>query len=205
MEQRRCCTSAGRKYSRYLALSEYNEAVNQWVSHFAAHIAIKHSLSLWGSLPAAVRRCQWCHFTRLRNNVSTFSGTVTVLAAHDTSHVRTLFSHFHRPCDLWDRGQDNAKSTANVLLPHLSKNITDATKLFSFCAADADKVWINWVVESMYGQAGFVLETVTHRRSPRSWRTPWLSKACSSSPSPGRGRGRRSRGRGRGGAEREGN
>lgn len=28
---------------------------------------------------------------------------------------------------------------------------------------------------------------ITHRRSPHSWRTPWPSKACSSSPSPEKG------------------
>lgn len=40
--------------------------------------------------------------------------------------------------------------------------------------------------DNVWGQIGLELEKITHRKSPHSWHTPWLSIACSSSPSPER-------------------
>lgn len=78
------------------------------------------------------------------------------------------------------------------------KNGTDATvQIFFVCATDMRRMWMNWVgqcFQRYWGQPDLALEKITHQRSPHSWHTPWLSKACSLSPSPERGRGRRDRG-----------
>lgn len=50
---------------------------------------------------------------------------------------------------------------------------------------------IRMTLVAMFERQRSDLEKITHRRFPRSWHTPWPSKACSSSPSPERGRGER--------------
>lgn len=126
-----------------------------------------------------------------------------LLGPHDNGFIRTLFSDSksHVICEIEARISARATQTHQDFDTSLFvKNITDAAVEIFLC---------NWHGEDMnglggtiflryWGQIDLVLEKITHRRSPHSWHTPWLSKACSSSPSPERGRGRRSGGRGRG-------
>lgn len=93
-------------------------------------------------------------------------------------HIRLLLSPVHRSCDLWDPGQFiDVNSKRLRYVPVYQKD--------SWChTADL----CNWRTEDEASITPRLKgREITHQRSPRSSRTPWPSKACSSSPSPERG------------------
>lgn len=81
------------------------------------------------------------------------------------------------PSVMWPLRLVRLKSQFNktLILPCLPKTLVMQHSRFNLCEDGPGATAISR------------RKDITHRRSPRSWRTPWPSKACSLSPSPEKG------------------
>lgn len=139
----------------------------------------------------------WCHFIWQENNVSTFCTAVTTSTwqAPRQDILLICINHvtFETEVGITLRALQTHRDFDTSLF---GKNITwHNRKDFFLCKWNGKDVnELGGTRFSTYcGHTDLVLEKITHQRSPHSWHTPWLSKACSLFPLPERGRGQRNR------------